>query len=68
MIIQGMLRFSDGGSDCQKAMFRAFLRERGVKHEVTPPYTQELSGVAERMSRNLIESARYMLMVPGLDT
>ena len=41
--------------------FQAYLRDNGIKHEMTIPKTPEQNGVAERMNRTLIESTRTML-------
>ena len=38
-----------------------YLREHGIQHQQTPPYTPEHNGVAERMNRTLVECARSML-------
>ena len=38
-----------------------YLKEEGVRHELTVPKTQEQNGVAERMNRTLVETVRSML-------
>ena len=38
----------------------------GIAQKFTPPYTPKLNGVAERMNRTLVESARCMMEHAGL--
>src|ERR1700691_1587152 len=38
-----------------------FLKEKGVKHEMTTPDTPQHNGVAERMNRTLLDRVRSML-------
>jgi transposase InsO family protein len=52
---------SDNGGEYVSNKFGSFCRDRGIVQQFTPPYTPQLNGVAERMNRTLIESARYML-------
>lgn len=46
--------------------FESYLRSRGICHEVTVAYSPQQNGVAERMNRTLMESARAMLSHAGL--
>ena len=39
---------------------------KGIHHELTVPHTPEQNGVAERMNRTLMESARSMMSHAGL--
>ncbi len=59
------LRTDGGGEYCNRA-FRAYLDKLGVEHEVTPPYTPQYNGIAERINRTLMEMARAMLSQAGL--
>ena len=54
------LRTDNGGEYISKA-FAAFCAERGIAHEFTNPHCPEQNGVAERMNRTIVESARSML-------
>ena len=44
------------------AVFQAILRENGISHEPSAPYTQNQNGVSERMNRTIMEKARKMLL------
>jgi hypothetical protein len=52
---------SDGGGEYHSKAFDEFLRITGITRQVTPPYTPEHNGVAERANRTLIEMVRCML-------
>ena len=45
---------------------REFLTTEGVRHELTIPNNPEQNGVAERMNRTLVETARSMLVNSNL--
>ena len=60
-----MLR-SDNGGEYITGEFESYLKLKGIHHELTVPHTPEQNGVAERMNRTLIESARSMLAHAGL--
>ncbi|KAF1334706.1 Integrase catalytic core protein, partial [Globisporangium splendens] len=57
---------SDNGGEYASSKFAAFCRDRGIVQQFTPPYTPQLNGVAERMNRTLVESARCMIEHAGL--
>ncbi|KAF1332536.1 Integrase catalytic core protein, partial [Globisporangium splendens] len=57
---------SDNGGEYVSNKFAAFCRNRGIVQQFTPPYTPQLNGVAERMNRMLVESARCMIEHAGL--
>ena len=48
------------GEYCSKA-FDAYLKENRITHQLTVPYNPAQNGVAERMNRAVVESARSML-------
>lgn len=52
---------TDGGGEYQSAKLAKFCRKRGIEHDVTPPYTPQLNGVAERMNRTIGECGRCKL-------
>ena len=54
------LRTDNGGEYCSKA-FDTYLKENGITHQLTVPYNPAQNGVAERMNRTVVESARSML-------
>ena len=46
--------------------FEDYLRSKGIRQELTVPYSPAQNGVAERMNRTLMESARTMIAFAGL--
>ena len=59
---------TDNGGEYTSKQFEAFLKEKGIKHELTCPYTPQQNGVAERMNRTLQEIALAQLQHSGLPT
>ena len=57
---------SDNGGEYVSQEFEAYLRSKGIRHELTVPYSPQQNGVAERMNCTLMESARSMLAPAGL--
>ena len=57
---------SDNGGEYSSREFHEYLHENGIRHEFTVPNSPQQNGVAERMNRTLIESARSMLAHAGL--
>ncbi len=51
------LRSDGGGEYCSKD-FQDWLANSKIIYRVTPPYTPQLNGVAERSNRTIVESAR----------
>lgn len=58
---------TDNGTEYCNSQFIKFIRESGIVHQKTAPYTPEQNGVAERMNRTLIERVRCMLLDSGLE-
>lgn len=54
------LRSDNGKEFCNDAM-KTYLREAGIQHQTTAPYTPEQNGVSERMNRTLVEKASCMM-------
>ncbi|KAD5318290.1 hypothetical protein E3N88_18236 [Mikania micrantha] len=46
--------------------FDAYYREKGIRHQKSPPKTPQLNGLAERMNRTLAERVRCLLSHAGL--
>ncbi|GJU62276.1 retrovirus-related pol polyprotein from transposon TNT 1-94 [Tanacetum coccineum] len=57
------LRFlrTDNGGEYTSNEFEDFLRQQGVIHQVTVPYSPQQNGVSERKNRTVMEMARSML-------
>ena len=54
------LRTDNGGEYVSKD-FQAYLASKGIEHQLTVPHSPQQNGVAERLNRTLMESARSML-------
>ena len=52
---------SDNGKEYVCAEMKKFMREKGIKHQLTVQYTPEQNGIAERCNRSLCTKARSML-------
>ena len=57
---------SDNGGEYVSSEFEQYLLHRGIKHELSVPYSPEQNGTAERQNRTLVEAARTMLQHAGL--
>ncbi len=57
---------SDNGGEYTSNNFIKFCAEKGIMHEFTSPYCPEQNGVAERLNRTIMESARSMIYHAGL--
>ena len=53
---------TDNGGEYISGKVEVFLKSCGVKHELTIPTTPQQNGVAERLNRTLVETARSMLL------
>src|SRR5215471_1167307 len=51
---------TDGGTE-YKGVFTQYLKERGIKHEVSAPYSPEQNGVSERVNRTIVERTKAIL-------
>jgi transposase InsO family protein len=52
---------SDNGGEYVSGAFNQFLKENGIRHQKSIPYTPQQNGVAERANRTIVERARSML-------
>jgi hypothetical protein len=57
---------SDGRGEYDSDVFRTYLRERGIHHEITNAYTPQENGVSEWMNRTIMEMVRCLLHDSGL--
>ncbi|CAN1245512.1 Retrovirus-related Pol polyprotein from transposon TNT 1-94 [Linum grandiflorum] len=53
------LRTDNGGEYI--GPFDAYCKEKGIRHQFTPPKTPQLNGLAERMNKTLMERVRCLL-------
>ena len=56
----GKLR-SDNGGEYLSNECHVYTKSKGIHHEFTIPHSPEQNGIAERMNRTLVESARSMI-------
>ena len=52
---------SDGGGEYSSKGFKEWPATAGIAHQTTPPYTSQMNGVAERVNRAVVESARSQM-------
>jgi hypothetical protein len=52
---------SDNGTEFKNSQIEGFLKEEGIKHEFSSPYTPQQNGVVERKNRTLLDMAWTML-------
>ena len=52
---------TDNGGEYVSRDLRLYFESQGITHLRTTPYTPEQNGIAERINRTLVESARSML-------
>ena len=57
---------TDGGGEYMSIKFKEYLKSKGIRHEITVPHTPQQNGVAERMNRTLIETAKSMIFNASL--
>ena len=58
---------TDNGVEYVSNEFKSYLREHGIQHQLTVPYTPQQNGVAERMNRTLMDCVRSMLCTSSLE-
>ena len=51
---------TDNGTEFVNREFSEYLASKGIKHELTTPYTPEQNGLAERKNRTVMEMVRTM--------
>lgn len=52
---------SDNGREYVNDKFERFLKEEGIQHQLTIPYTPQQNGLAERCNRTVVEKARCLI-------
>ena len=57
---------TDNGGEYTSNKFEKYLKDEGIRHEKTVPKTPKQNGVAKRLNRTLVESARSMLLDANL--
>ena len=57
---------SDNGTEYVNGDFDRYLKECGIQRQLSAPFSPQQNGVAERVNRTLLNSARSMLHYAGL--
>ncbi|XP_052726845.1 uncharacterized protein LOC128194777 [Vigna angularis] len=57
---------TDGGGEYTSTDFKYYCEREGIVHEVTPPYTLQHNGAAERKNRTILNMVRRMLKSKGM--
>ncbi|KAI3691382.1 hypothetical protein L2E82_49739 [Cichorium intybus] len=57
---------SDNGLEFKNITLDSFLKNKGIKHNFSAPYTPQQNGIVERKNRTLCEAARSMLIFADL--
>ncbi|MCO5573376.1 hypothetical protein L7F22_027145 [Adiantum nelumboides] len=57
---------TDNGGEFMSHAFTTLCAEKGIRRELSAPYTPPQNGVAERMNRTIREKVRSMLSMAGL--
>lgn len=58
---------TDNGLEFCSNEFEDYLKDAGIIHQKTNPYTPEQNGMSERINRTIVERARCLLFDAGLD-
>lgn len=53
---------TDNGLEFVNSEMKTFMKDEGIEHQTTVPYTPEQNGKAEREMRTIVEAARTMLL------
>ena len=57
---------ADRGGEYVGGEFETFLKENGIRHQLTARYTPQQNSIAERKNRTIMELARSMLKAKGI--
>ncbi|CAI7808680.1 unnamed protein product [Closterium sp. NIES-54] len=57
---------TDRGGEFQSKEFSLWLKNNGIRHSLTMPYSHAMKGIAERANRTITETARGLLIEAGL--
>jgi hypothetical protein len=57
---------SDNGTEYTSHYLEDFLKQEGIRHELTVEYRPQQNGVAERKNRSLMETARCLMIQSAL--
>ncbi len=60
--------YTNNGGEYTGKVFETLLKERGVEHKTTAPYTPEHNKVVEQKNCSLLEAARCIMIHAGLES
>ncbi|CAI7856590.1 unnamed protein product [Closterium sp. NIES-54] len=52
---------TDSGGEFVNAELEKWMKSKGIKHDITTPYTPQQNGAAEQLNRTLVEAVRSLL-------
>ncbi|CAL1680875.1 unnamed protein product [Lasius platythorax] len=58
---------SDNGTEYCNQKLTDYFKEKGIKHQLTVPYTPQQNGLAERTQRTIMDKVRCMFQDSGCD-
>lgn len=61
-----ILRSDNGGEFCSHN-FESYLKQHGIIHQTTNPYTPQQNGTSERMNRTIVKKSRCLLYDANLE-
>ncbi|UYV78546.1 hypothetical protein LAZ67_16001961 [Cordylochernes scorpioides] len=56
---------TDNGTEFINDRFKGFLIKNGIHHQLTTTYSPQRNGVAERINRTIVETARTLFFING---
>ncbi|CAI7839154.1 unnamed protein product [Closterium sp. NIES-53] len=57
---------TDGGGEFMNNELAKWMKSKGIKHDITTPYTSQQNGAAERLNRTLVEAVHSIFNTPSL--
>ena len=57
---------TDNGGEYTSKEFSAYCSQKGIRHELTPPYIPQRNGIAKRRNRSLLDITRCLLIDKAL--
>jgi hypothetical protein len=58
---------TDNGGEYVSNEFKSYLNRKGIIHQLTPPYTPQRNGIAERVNQTILNKVRCMIKETNLE-